>query len=151
MPIFAINKSNQFKFKEMKTFTIDIHPLLQNVTFDAEESFEESLIKGEYQSFRIEVAEKDIARVKRFVEEHASDITETEYDWLGKCNGYAMDLVYAHYIKPEESLSVFINTYRPYGQYGPIQYFDKRKVSVWMKKDIFDRLRENGELSVYIY
>ena len=132
------------------TYTIDIHPLLTNVTFEADDSFGDALIRGEYASYRIELDAADVARVEEFVYAHGDNIQDNDFDFVGQCNGYAMNLAFCHYKKPEEKISVFINTYRTYAQYGPIQQFEKDKVQVLMKKSVFDELKESGDLSKFI-
>ena len=131
-------------------YTIDIHPLLTSVTFETDESFGDSLIKGEYASYRIELDAADVERVEDFVIAHGNYIQDGYFEFTGQCNGYAMNLTFNRFKKPDEMISVFINTYRTYAQYGPIQQFEKDKVQVWMKKSVFDELKEKGELSKYI-
>ena len=131
-------------------YTIDIHPLLTHVTFEADESFGDSLIKGEYASYRIELDADDVDRVEDFVIEHGNYIQDGYFEFTGMCRGYAMNLSFTRSKKPEGIISVQINTGRTYGQYGPIHQFDKDKVQVWMRKSVYDELKEKGELSKYI-
>lgn len=97
----------------MKTFVIDIHPQLKGVEIRVNKGrlFSESLIKGEYNDFIIEVAEKDIKRVKKFAVHYGDDKSSCHGNWYAHCNGYAMDLLVAN-----RGGTITINTYRPYGR-----------------------------------
>lgn len=97
----------------MKTYTINIHPKLENVTFTVKNGrrFEESLIKGDYKNFFIEVSEQDIKRVKQFAVRFGNDKSSCHGHWYAHCNGYAMDLCITMAGK-----YISINTWRPYGK-----------------------------------
>jgi hypothetical protein len=98
----------------MKSFTIDIHPKLQAVTFSVKNGrkFSDHLIKGEYGNFEIKIYENDLKRVKQFAVKNADDKNSNRGNWYAHCNGFAMDLIidYKGYAT--------INTYRPYGRYS---------------------------------
>jgi hypothetical protein len=96
----------------MKTFTIDIHPKLKDVTFSVKngKKFTENLIAGNYKQFNIAIDESDIKRVKQFAVKYADDKSSNKGHWYAHCNGYAMDLIVNY--NGEAS----INTYRPYGR-----------------------------------
>jgi hypothetical protein len=97
----------------MKTYTIDIHPYLEGVKFTVKngKKFEESLIRGEYKEFRIEVCDEDIKRVKQFAVKCGDDKASCHGNWYAHCNGYAMDL----YVTCAGKY-ISINTWRPYGR-----------------------------------
>lgn len=97
----------------MKTYTIDIHPQLKNVTFSVKNGrrFEAAIIKGEYGDFYIEVSDQDIKRVKQFAVRHGDDKSSCHGNWYAHCNGYAMDLAVTCAGK-----YISINTWRPYGR-----------------------------------
>lgn len=96
----------------MKTFTININPKLEAVTFTVKNGrkFTEALLSGKYLTFNIEVAPEDLSRVKKFAVKYGNDKQSNRGHWYAHCNGYAMDLI-VHY-----NGKVSINTYRPYGQ-----------------------------------
>ena len=95
----------------MKTYTIDIHPELQKVTFNVTngKKFEESLASGDYRVFNINVCESDIKRVKQFVVRKGNDKSSCYGSWYAHCNGYAMDLCVTCAGK-----HISINTYKSY-------------------------------------
>lgn len=97
----------------MKTLTIDIHPQLKGVEITVKNGrrFSESLIRGEYENFLIEVSDKDIARVKHFAVHMGDDKSSCKGNWYAHCNGYAMDLCVTN-----KGRYIYINTYRPYGR-----------------------------------
>lgn len=96
----------------MKTYNIDIHPQLKSVTFSVKSGrkFEQSLIKGSYRRFKIDVTDKDKKRVRQFAVKNGNDNSSNRGNWYAHCNGYAMDLMVTNAGKV-----FFINTYRPYG------------------------------------
>lgn len=99
----------------MKTFTINIHPELKEVTFTVKngKKFAEKLIKGEYCIFQIQVCPEDIKRVKQFAIHKSNHHKVFHNSWYAQCNGFAMGLFVN---KTTEGLCyITINTYRPYG------------------------------------
>ena len=96
----------------MKTYTINIHPELRSVTFSVKNGrkFEESLIKGEWGKFEINVVPEDMGRVKKFAVKFGDDKSSNGGAWYAHCNGFAMDLLVT-----SGGQYVIINTYRPYG------------------------------------
>ena len=99
----------------MKTYTIDIHPNLKDVTIEVKNGakFERAIIKGEYEYFDVKIpCELELKRIKKFAIKHADDYCSCKGRWFAHCNGFAMDL-FINY-KGE----VRINTYRPYGKIG---------------------------------
>ena len=97
----------------MKTFTIDIHPELQKVTFTVTngKKFEESLASGDYRVFYINVCESDIKRVKQFAVRKGNDKSSCHGNWYAHCNGYAMDLCVTCAGK-----HISLNTYKSYNR-----------------------------------
>lgn len=96
----------------MKSFTINIHPKLQNVSFSVKNGrkFTDSIVKGEYKTFSIVISDQDLKRVKQFAVKIADDKNSNKGHWYAHCNGFAMDLI-VHYDGRAR-----INTYRPYGK-----------------------------------
>ena len=98
----------------MKTFTINIHPELKNVTFTVKNGrkFTESLIEGLYENFYITPAtEEDAKRICDFAVKNADDKSSNGGYWYAHCNGFAMDLAVTH-----AGAEFMINTWRPYGR-----------------------------------
>jgi hypothetical protein len=97
----------------MKTYTLDIHPELKNVTFTVKDGkkFEELLRLGKYNRVFINVSEKDMKRVKQFAVRKGNDKSSCHGNWYAHCNGYAMDLCITGAGK-----YISINTYRPYNR-----------------------------------
>lgn len=97
----------------MKTYTINIHPHLENVTFTVKNGrkFEDALIRGDYKNFYIEVSEDDIKRLKKFAVKYGDDKSSCHGSWYAHCNGFAMDLAVTCAGK-----YISINTWRPYGR-----------------------------------
>lgn len=97
----------------MKTYTIDIHPNLQDVTFSVANGakFERSLIRGDWHYFYIDIAKEDLKRVKRFAVEYGNDKSSNGGNWFAHCNGFAMGLCVSC-----KGKYISINTYRPYGR-----------------------------------
>lgn len=98
----------------MKTFTIDIHPELTNVTFTVKNGrkFSDSLIAGSYDNFYITPAtEEDAKRISAFAVKHADDKSSNRGNWYAHCNGFAMDLTVTH-----AGTEFMINTWRPFGR-----------------------------------
>jgi hypothetical protein len=97
----------------MKSFNLDIHPELKNVTITVKNGrkFSESLIKGQYANFEITVDEEDLNRVKDFAVKKGNDNDINKGNWYAHCNGYAMDLCVMN-----KGQNITINTYRPYGK-----------------------------------
>ena len=97
----------------MKTYTIDIAPHLENVEITVKNGrlFEHCAITGTYKTFYIDVAEKDLKRVKQYAIKHGNDKSSCRGSWYAHCNGYAMDLCVTNAGK-----YISINTYRPYGR-----------------------------------
>jgi ribosomal protein L31 len=96
----------------MKTYTINIHPELREVTFTVKngKKFEAALMRGSFDHFEIKVDPKDIDRVKKFAVKFGDDKSSCRGSWYAHCNGYAMDLCVT-----SAGQYVYINTYRPYG------------------------------------
>lgn len=96
----------------MKKYTINIASKLQNVEISVKNGrkFEQAAISGEYGIFYIEVAEKDIKRVKQFAVKYGDDKSSCRGNWYAHCNGFAMDLCVTNAGK-----HISINTWRGYG------------------------------------
>lgn len=96
----------------MKTFTINIHPKLENVTITVKNGrkFTDAVINGTYERFSIQVSEEDLKRIKQFCVKYGNDNKSNKGQWHAHCNGYAMDLTVFY------TGHVSINTYRPYGK-----------------------------------
>lgn len=105
----------------MKTYTIDIHPHLQGVTFSVKNgrAFEKALIAGEYKEFDIQPDEESAIRIRQFAIKHADDKSSNHGCWYAHCNMYAMDLIAGRVINKTAGYAYYhyhINTYRPYGR-----------------------------------
>jgi len=106
----------------MKTFIINIHPKLENVSIIVRNGrkFAEFLIGGHYGNFDFEPAtEQDAKRIKQFAVHFGDDKSSCHGNWYAHCNGYAMDLVVAKHKKTahyDEHFCYSLNTYRPYGR-----------------------------------
>lgn len=97
----------------MKTFKINIHPKLKDVSFTVKngKKFTENIVTGSFCQFSINIDPKDIERVKKFAIEHGDDKSSNNGSWYAHCNKYAMDL-FINY-----NGSATINTYRPFCKY----------------------------------
>lgn len=97
----------------MKSYTINIASGLENVgiTVKNGRKFEQAAISGKYATFYIEVAEKDIDRVKQYAVKHGDDKSSNRGNWYAHCNGFAMDLCVTNRGK-----YISINTFRGYGK-----------------------------------
>lgn len=114
LPLMHTNTETQpaKERKTMKSFTINIHPKLESVTFTVKngKEFSKNLIAGTYKGFKITIDENDLARVKKVAVEIGNDNNSNKGKWYAHCNGFAMDLMISY--NGEAS----INTYRPYGK-----------------------------------
>jgi len=97
----------------MKTFNINIHPKLENVSVTVKNGskFQKNLIEGNYKSFQFTTTDSDLKRIKKFAVENGNDNNSNRGDWYAHCNGFAMDLLVTN-----KGKFLFLNTYRPYGQ-----------------------------------
>lgn len=97
----------------MKSYTINIASGLKNVGITVKNGrrFEQAAISGEYATFFIEVAEKDIKRVKQFAVKNGDDKSSNHGNWYAHCNGYAMDLCVSN-----RGRHITLNTWRGYGR-----------------------------------
>ena len=125
----------------MKTYTINIHPELKDVTFSVKngKAFEKALIAGDWKTFEIQVSESDLKRVKQFAVRYGNDKSSNRGNWYAHCNGYAMDLIVAI-----AGQRISINTYRPYGGYGCRQQFEKDFIDCTIQKETYNEIRSLG-------
>lgn len=95
----------------MKTLSVDIHPQLTDVTITVGNGrlFKEYLKNGEYKTFLIQVADKDMKRVKQFAVRNGNDKSSCRGNWYAHCNGYAMDLCVT-----QRGRYITINTWKEY-------------------------------------
>lgn len=100
----------------MKSFTINITPKLENVTFSVNNgrAFSDALMSGIFKKFNIVISPKDLDRVKKFAVKYGNDKSSNRGHWYAHCNGYAMDLVVSY------NGTAQINTYRPFGKSFPV-------------------------------
>ncbi len=97
----------------MKTLSINIHPELKDVTVTVKNGklFQECLNNGIGRTFIIDVADKDIKRVKQFAIRKGNDKSSCFGNWYAHCNGYAMDLCITNRGK-----YITINTWKGYNK-----------------------------------
>lgn len=96
----------------MKTFTINIHPSLKNVTFSVQNGrkFVDDLVSGRAANHLITPDVESLERIKRVAIKYGNDYSSNRGNWYAHCNGYAMDLCVSN-----KGAEVTINTYRPFG------------------------------------
>ena len=94
----------------MKTFIININSKLKDIEITVKNGakFTRDIIKGKYSTFKVEVNEADLKRIKKYAVKYGNDNNSCRGSWYAHCNGYSMDLV-VNYLG-----EVSINTYAEY-------------------------------------